>query len=218
MLELLKKMELSEVESCLKAAASSGRPPRPPRAPGHSPTVATSEMIFDGQEELIDDFIEQAGERIDGRPDANTNGLITLEVDGIKIEVPVSTSTEALAEAVVSEQQWGGIIEADVVNPKEALDDEKYELRAFDASVIDRVYEYLERAASFPEAEAAGKAVLNALDSFVSAREKILPLKKRLQDIPMLQVVAKSVLFSDYIRAYERLLSEKKTISRICLN
>lgn len=209
-LELLKKMELADVEACLKAVSSSGRTARPPRKQGTTPTVATSEMIFEGQENLIEDFVDQAGERIDERPDSNRNDRITLEVEGIKIDVPVYPSTERLVEIAVSDKHWGGIIEANVVNPKEALDDDKYEFEKFDDDIINQARKYLERAASFPEAEIAGKAVLNALDGFVAAREKILPFGKRLQDIPMLQVVAKCYVFSDYLRAYERLLSEIK--------
>lgn len=209
-LELLKKMELSDIENCLKTAVSPVRPSGQPRRHGHRPTAAASEMIFDGQEELFGDFIEQAGERIDNRPDSRPNRPITLEMSGIKIEVPVNTSTEVMAEAAVSEQQWGGFIEADVASLKEALDDDKYEFKAFDESIIDQIIKYLEQAAGFPEAEAAGKAVLKALNSFILARENIIPFKKRLQDIPMLQIVSQSTVFSDYLKAYERLLSEVK--------
>lgn len=209
-LELLQQMELSDVEACLKAASSSVRPLRPPRRPGPTPTVATSEMIFDGQEDLIEDFVSQAGERIDNRPDSNKNDTISLEIDDIKIDVPVHISTERLAENFVSDKQWGGIIEADVVNPKEALDDDKYEIERFGDDAISKIRNYLERAASYPEAEGASKAILNALDSFIAAREGILPFSKRLQDIPMLQVAAKCSIFSEYLRTYERLLSEIK--------
>lgn len=209
-LELLQQMELSDVEACLKAASSSVRPPRPPRRPGPTPTVATSEMIFDGQEDLIEDFVSQAGERIDNRPDLNKNDTISLEIDDIKIDVPVHISTERLAENFISDTQWGGIIEADVVNPKEALDDDKYEIERFGDDAISKIRNYLERAASYPEAERASKAILNALDSFIAAREGILPFSMRLQDIPMLQVAAKCSIFSEYLRTYERLLSEIK--------
>lgn len=209
-LELLQQMELSDVEACLKAASSTIHPPRPPRRPGPTPTVATSEMIFDGQEDLIEDFIDQADERIDNRPDSSRNDTITLELDDIKIDVPVNISTERLVEIALADKQWGGIIEADVVNPKEALDDDKYEFERFTDNIINRIREYLERAGNFPEAEAASKAILNALDSFIAAREKILPFSKRLQDVPMLQVAAKCAAFSDYLRAYERLLGEIK--------
>ena len=209
-LQLLQQMELSDVEACLKVASSSGRPPRPSRRPGPTPTVATSEMIFDGQEDLIGSFIDQAGERIDNRPDSNKNDIITLEIDDIKIDVPVNTSTERLVEIALADKQWGGIIEADVVNPKEALDDDKYEFERFDDDIINQIRDYLERAGNFPEAEVASKAVLSALDSFIVARERIQPFSKRLQDVPMLQVASKCSVFSDYLRAYERLLREIK--------
>ena len=209
-LPLLKQMDYTEVEACLKAAASSGRDRKPPKSHGHSPTVATSELIFDGQEDLVNDFVEQAVEKIDKRPETNSSSAITLESGGIKIEVPISPSTEGLTNTAVSDQQWGGIIEADVPNPKEALDDNKYSLICFDNTVISKIHEYLDRAASFPEAEAAGKAISKAFDEFIDAREKLIPFKIRLQDIPMLQIVSKCALFSNYLKAYERLLSEIK--------
>ena len=135
-LPLLKQMDYTEVEACLKAAASSGRDRKPPKSHGHSPTVATSELIFDGQEDLVNDFVEQAVEKIDKRPETNSSSAITLESGGIKIEVPISPSTEGLTNTAVSDQQWGGIIEADVPNPKEALDDNKYSLICFDNTVF----------------------------------------------------------------------------------
>lgn len=209
-LELLRQMALSDVEDCLKAASSSGRLPRLPRKSSPTPTVATSEMIFDGRENLIEDFIDQAGERIDERSDLNKNDTITLEINDIKIDVLVNISTERLVEIALADKQWGGIIEADVVNPKEALDNNKYAFERFGDDIINQIRDYLKRAGSFPEAETASNAVLSALDSFIAARERILPFSKRLQDVPMLQVVAKCSVFSDYLIAYERLLGEIK--------
>ena len=210
--ELLKRMDRSEVEKCLKAASASGRPPRPPRRKGNSPTVATSQMIFDGRDELIEEFIQRATEKIDNRPDTNKGEIVDIEVEGVKIDIPVQVSTEKLAQMTGEDLQWGGMIYADVASPKEAIDSaDKYEFEAFDSEFIEHTKKYLERAASFSEAEAAANAVLNALDSFISAREQLLPYKTRLQDMPMLQVVSKVSLFTEYLRAYERLLSEIKS-------
>lgn len=210
--ELLKRMDRSEVEKCLKAASASGRPPRPPRRKGNNPTVATSQMIFDGRDELIEEFIQRAAEKIDNRPDTNKGEIVDIEVEGVKIDIPVQVSTEKLAQMTGEDLQWGGMIYADVASPKEAIDSaDKYGFEAFDSEFIEHTKEYLERAASFPEAEAAANAVLNALNSFISAREQLLPYKTRLQDMPMLQVVSKCSLFSEYLRAYERLLSEIKS-------
>lgn len=209
-IELLRQMGLAEVENCLKTIASSSRKPAQLRNAGRSQMVATSEMIFDGQEDEIECFLQQAIDKIDNRPDANSSKPVTLENEGIKIEVPISTSTEELADVAISDQLWGGIIFADVTNPKDALDDDKFVFEHFDNSCIEKMHEYLARAASFPEAEAAGNAIISALDSFIEARSKLIPYIKRLQDIPMLQVTAKCSLFTEYLHAYERLLSEVK--------
>lgn len=46
----------------------------------------------------------------------------------------------------------------------------------------------------------------NMMDRFFKARDRIVPYRKRLQDAPMLQVLAKHAEFEEYIRSYERLL------------
>ena len=210
--ELLKKMELSEVEKCLKAAVSPGSAhPKSPKKTGTNPTVATSQIIFDGKDALIDQFIDKAAEEIDKRPDMDKSTEQSIEVGGIKIDIPVQASTEKLVDIAVSDMQWGGRIDADVYSPKEALDNaEKYGFESFDNEFVDEARRYLKRAGSFPEATAASKAVLSAFDYFLDARKSLLPFSKRLQDMPMLQVVSKCSLFSNYLRAYERLLAEIK--------
>lgn len=207
--ELLKELELSEVESCLKAASTSVVTPRPQGKAGSNPTVATSQMIFDGNEAMIDCFLDKAQEEIDDRPEANKSETRSIEIDGVRIDIPVQHSTEKLVEIAVSDMQWGGRLDADVASPKEALDNvEKFTFECFDDPYIDHAREYLSRAAGFPEAAEAGALVLSALDGFIDRRKKLLPYSKRLQDMPMLQVVSKSSLFSEYLKAYEKLLAE----------
>lgn len=211
-LELLKEMEYAEVEKCLKAASTPGNtPPKPPKKAGSKPTVATSQLIFDGQDELITHFVERAQQEIDERDDSDKSGIKTIEIDGVKIDFPYHASTEKLVEMAVSDMHLGGIIEFDAASPKEALDaagDDCFE--RFDMTHINSIREYLGRAASFPEAEKAANAVLYAFNDFLTKREELLPFAKRLQDMPMLQVVSKCTQFSAYLHAYEHLLSEIK--------
>ena len=209
-LELLKQMELSEVETCLKAAAT-GRTSRPARRTGSNPTVSTAQMIFDGNEELVDQFLLKAKEKIDERPESNKSEVQTIEVGDIKIDVPVHVTAEHLAEMIGDDTQWGGVIYADVPSPKEAIDNaDKYAYEQFDGSFIEQTKDYLRRAVEFPEAAEAANAVLNALNSFEETRKLLYPFRKRLQDMPMLQVVSQSSTFSAYLRAYEQLLSVLK--------
>lgn len=211
--ELLKKLPLAEVEKCLKTAATSkqGANPKATKKTGSNPTVATSQMIFDGKDSLISEFVDKAEEEIDNRPENDKSCVKSIEVDGIKIDIPVQAATEKLVQMAVSDMEWGGIIEADVSSPKEALDNaDKYGFENFGNDFIEKAREYLTRAAGFPEAETAGKGVLSALDSFLKARYELLPYAKRLQDMPMLQVVTRCAVFSAYLNAYERLLAEIK--------
>ena len=210
-LELLKQMELSEVESCMKAAAATGRPSRPARRAGSNPTVSTAQMIFDGNEKQVDQFLSKATEIIDNRPDSNKSEIKTIEIDDVRIDIPVQVTTERLAEMLKDDTQWGGVIYADVASPKEAVDNaEKYDFEQFDGSFIEQAKEYLRRAASFPEAAVAANAVLNAISAFEETRKLLYPFRKRLQDMPMLQVVSQSSTFSAYLCAYEQLLSVLK--------
>ena len=208
-IETLKEMELSEVEKCLKVATTSGNtPPRSPKKSGAKPTVATSQMIFDGKEEAIDEFVEIAAEKVDNRPDKDKNSTVTLEFDGIKVDVQANITTEALADFAVSDMHWGGIIKADVNSPKDALDNrDKYSFEPFNQNDIDEMRAYLERAMEFDEAKASAQAVLKAFDFFMEKRKSVLPYTLRLQDMPMLQVASKCTVFSEYLSAYEKLLS-----------
>ncbi len=211
--DLLKIMELSEVEKCLKVATSSGgKQPKSPKKSGAKPTAATSQLIFDGKEEAIEKFVEKASKEIDERTDKNKNDVVTVEVDGVKIDFSANTTTEVLADKSVSEYHWGGIIEADVVSPKDALDniDGNYTFIKFDDKYIANARDYLERAMAFDESKDAAEAILTAFDTFVEKRIAILPYAIRLQDMPMLQVVSKCSAFTEYLSAYERLLTTIK--------
>lgn len=208
-IELLKRMELSEVEKCLKVATSSGsQPVRPTKKSGTKPTVATSQMIFNGKEDAMGSFLEKAIEQIDNRPEKQKNVVITIDVEGIKVDVSTVATTEILADKAVSEMHWGGILEADTNSPKEALDNiDKYSFTPFDNEYIQETHEYLERAMAFDETKDSAKLVLNAFDIFMKKRKSILPYALRLQDMPMLQVAAQCQAFSSYLNAYERLLA-----------
>ena len=208
-------------KKCLKTATNSNPDsnPKPPKKGGNSPTVATSRMVFEGKDGLIEDFVDKAEEEIDNRPENDKSCVKSIEVDGVKIDIPVQAVTEKLVQMAVSDMQWGGIIEADVVSPKEALDNaDKYGFEQFDNEFIDRAKTYLIRASDFPEAKTAATAVLSAFNNFLEARRKLLPYAKRLQDMPMLQIVARCTIFSAYLKAYERLLLKLKIISRIYMS
>lgn len=209
--DILEKLFIEDVDTCLKTVAMQRpRVTSSKKSGGSSATQATSQLIFEGKEELIDQFIEKAKEIIDARPDNDKSEIKSIEVEGISIEVPVQQTTERLASDSVSDMRWGGQIIADVSNPKEALENTKYELEHYDDEYIEKIREYIKRAASFQEVEIESNAILKAFDDFIECRKSIVPFATRLQDMPMLQVVSKIKLFSNYLEAYERLLSELK--------
>lgn len=77
--DLLKELSLNEVEKCLKTATNSNSDsnPKPPKKGGNSPTVATSRMVFEGKDGLIEDFVDKAEEEIDNRPE-NDKSCVTV--------------------------------------------------------------------------------------------------------------------------------------------
>ncbi len=59
------------------------------------------------------------------------------------------------------------------------------------------------------DSEAAGE-ISSSFEAFAVSRQKILPYSKRLQDIPMLQVLNKYKEFAEYLSSYECLLASIK--------
>ena len=103
-----------------------------------------------------------------------------------------------------TDEYWGGVIHADVDNPKDAIDDlGKYELEAFDSSYINiRIREYLTRAQKYLTDSDAAAEISTSFEAFVTMRNNIIPYRKRLQDIPMLQIVSCYSAFESYLSAY----------------
>lgn len=205
-LRLLKKMELKDVEACLKAASKTNQHKKSKKL-GRTPVSIASEIMFEEKDELIDKFIEKAIKRIDNRNDKNKATSVPIEVNGTQIDFPISPATEKLAEISVDENKWGKYIYADVGNPQEAIEDsDKYNEKNFDEDYIKEIMIYLGRAREFPETKDSAEGIEKALNEFLQIRKLILPYALRLQDMPMLQVLQRNKEFVSYLESYERLI------------
>ena len=213
-IELLKQMDVDEVEKCLKSAATSkGTTSKPSnRATTVNGTTAAAQLVFNNELEQIDELIERVQQNVDERPDGDRADKVEISIGDTKMKINVEPATEAIAQTVSTEEYWGGIIYAEVKNPKDALDAlNKYELTPFDASYINkRIREYLDRAKRYITDSEAAEEICSSFEAFASSRQKLLPYSKRLQDIPMLQVINKYKDFAEYLSSYERLLTSIK--------
>jgi len=218
-IELLKQMDIAEVEACLKSVATSknkagkatvgnGNKERPLNA-----TTATARLVFDNNTDQIDNIVEEIGRAVRGRSDTDKPDTIIIPIGDARLKVEVEPVTENISSVASTEAYWGGILYANVKNPKDALCAfEKYDFSPFDKDYIDeRILEYLNRAKKYIKNSSAAEDILSAFMRFSVKRQTLLQYRDRLQDIPMLQVINKYSDFAEYLSLYEQLLGAIKT-------
>lgn len=203
--DLLKQMDLEDVESCLKTVKektdTSTKTKKPPVL---KPTPFAAQLVFEGDTEKINEVLDQIKQNVDERTNAKKGERVEVMCDGTRVQVKAEPLTEKVADQMTTDDDLGGIIHADVESPDEAIKElEKFEYIPFRKSILDRIRNDLCR---ISELLADGEQISEYLDKYINAREAVVPYKKRLQDVPMLQVLAKYSDFEEYIRAYERLL------------
>lgn len=203
---LLGQMELSEVEECLKAVKEKKNPTPPPRrGTAIKPTALAAQLIFDDNQDQISDILTQLERDIDQRANTKKAEKVEVDVDGGRAQFKTEPVTERIAEEMSSDSDFGGIIRADVQAPDEAIRDlDKFEKIPFGPAILDPVWSSLTRIAALVS---EGETISVRLKRFLDARKEILPFSKRLQDAPMLQVLAQFDKFYKYLTAYEGLLT-----------
>lgn len=215
--QLLRRMERTEVEEILKSVklnSNKKAPPKSSKSDGASPTVGGAQLIFNENDALIDEILETAKEDIDGREDTDKRTTVKIQAGELKISIPVEPVTEALAERGEARVPYGGVLYAEVANPKDALENfEKYDCDSFDEKYVDEIRQVLNKAHSLlPE-----ESVSAALERFLQARAQISIHAKRLQDMPMLQVISNYKSFKEYLLTYKTLLSSiRDDYSKLC--
>lgn len=206
-IELLKLMDLDEVEMCLKAAKKSGPNPPPPKPKGArvQPTALAAQLMFDDNGEQINEVLTQIASELDKEEVRKKSEKIDIDVNDIKLQIHTEPITEVIASELSAENDFGGIIHAEVQAPGEAIRDRgKYPPELFKKAQLDVVWSGLAKISTLLT---DGESISESLKTFLSARDKLVPFRKRLQDSPMLQVLAQYRLFADYLNAYEKLLN-----------
>lgn len=211
-IELLSDMQLDEVEQALKSVARKASETNSSKRRGSAakPTALAAQLIFDDKMDSIAEVLENIQQELgnrsdpDSRSDPDKPTRVEIPVNGTRLVFTSTPTTERIADELVDTLAFGGVIFADVLNPKEAIEAlDKYEYKSFDESYLNETMERLERAHSYIKDETASIRIAQ----FIEARKQIVSFSMRLQDAPMLQVIKEQPLFSAYLSSYERLLS-----------
>lgn len=204
-IELLKKMDLEAVELCLKAVKKASPNSVKTKGSRSKPTALGAQLVFDNSNDQIDDVLTQIAHDVDKEERRKKPEKVKVDVGDIKLEVSANPVTEDIAEQLAAEDDFGGVIRAEVQAPSEAVRDrDKYDFDPFRKSDLAVVHSSLEKLSTLLT---DGESISGALNAFLTARSKLVSFRKRLQDAPMLQVLAKYPLFAEYLSTYERLLN-----------
>ena len=201
---LLKKMNIDGVEKCLKAVRKKSRNSVQPKATYVNPTALAAQLVFDENPQQIESVLDQIKQEVDERSNSRKSERVEINHEGTKIQIKTEPTSEKIAEQLIDKNNYGGVIVANVFSPADAIADiDKYEFTPFKSEYLDIVWGNLEKISKLVN---DGESISSALRSFISAREALVPFRKRLQDAPMLQILAKKNMFSAYLNAYEKLL------------
>ncbi len=201
--ELLKCMDLEKVEKCLKAAK---KPVHHRRREGEivTSTALAARLVFEDNTEQIESLLEQINDRVDNRSNLDKTERIDISFEGEKLQIKTEPTTEKISNDLVNEDDFGGIIKASVLSPSEAiLNMAKYDYTKFDNIFLSKVKDILNRISLLLP---TGENITQTLNAFLDSRTNIISSKKRLQDVPMLEVLYHKDKFVKYIDSYERLL------------
>ncbi len=204
-IELLKKMELEKVEECLKAVKEKkAKNPKTPKLPIVKPTALAVQLVFEGDADKVETAIEQIEKKVDERTNPKKSERIEINLDGSKISIKTEPTTEKIADQLTTDEDFGGVIRAEVDSPEKAIADSgKYDFVPIKKGYLDEIREELKR---ISEILSDNVQIGRRIEDFLTARDSVAKYRKRLQDSPMLQVIYKYAEFDRYIREYEKLL------------
>lgn len=202
---LLKDMEFSEVEACLKAVKKKPSDPvKKQKKETLSATSMAADMVFTDDLEQIESVLIELEDKVDNRANPSKSERVVLEVDDKVLQIKVEPATERVAEDLISDIEYGGIIRADVPSPADAINDiDKYPFTPFKEEYLNDVWNDLAAVRGMIDDE---ETISSCLKEFLECRKELIPYKKRLQDAPMLSVISHLDVFSKYLSLYEKLL------------
>ena len=214
---LLSRMDIEDVDNCLKSVRKevSKNNTSSSSSKSLSATSVGAQLIFDDSPTVIDTLLEKIKED-EKRQEDKEKPKISVSAEGYGIiQYDSNPATVAISDEMTSEDDFGGVIIAEVESPYDAITNtNKYSFTPFGKNDLNQVYEYLDNYAAMG-AEGAF-SIKERLDAYLKSREQVAPFRKRLQDVPMLQVISKSDVFVQYLADYEVLLNViNQEISRL---
>lgn len=216
---ILKDLELTEVEDCLKEVkndelnnkakkgGNSGTKSRKPDSFGAS-------LVIDKNQNKIKETLRQIQEKIEEQEENHKRGNIEVKIDNDKIIIKNEPSINMLSNTFVEESReneqeveliLGGIIKAEVENPADALIEiNKYEVFKFGNDLLSKINEKL----SEFDQQLGNTVLFKYFNSFIQARKLITNNVERLKDCPILVVSVEDNFnkFKTYIDNYAKLL------------
>jgi hypothetical protein len=214
-IEVLRKLELATVEECLKdVKREPGKKTVPTTKGVVKPTAFAAQLAFEDDKDEINNILEQLTKEIDERENVEKPALVNISTNGAKLVIKTEPVTEKIAHDFIGVSNYGGIIYAEVSNPKDAIESlSKYTFLPFDELYLAKAKEYLRnfdnhlKLVQGYQLMESKKSILYYLENFLKLREELVEDAIRLQDIPMLQVISQKVKYVTYLNAYADLLS-----------
>ncbi len=202
---LLGRMELSDVEECLKAVKKKpGESLKKQKKEILSATSMAADLVFSEDKEQIKSILSELKEKIDNRPNPSKSERVDVQVDDKVLQIKVEPATERVADDLISDIEYGGIIRADVLSPTDAIKDiDKYTYISFKEEYLNDTWNDLAGVRGMIDDE---ETISTCLKDFLDCRKTIVPYRRRLQDAPMMSVISHLGDFSKYLSLYEKLL------------
>lgn len=206
-ISLLANMDIEDVDNCLKSVRKESSKSRSASSNNKnlSPTSIGTQLVFNDNTDVIDTILDKIKEEEEQQEDKE-KPKISVNAEGYgKIQFDSNPVTLTVSEDMTGEDDFGGTLLADVESPADAITNiDKYSYTPFKKDNLTPVFAYLD---NYSEMGVEGAvAIKERLQSFIAAREQVVPFRRRLQDVPMLQVISKSDIFDNYLAAYEALL------------
>lgn len=174
---------------------------QPKKSTSIKPTALASQLIFDDNLQQIEDILNQLKAEVDERLNLGKKESIDIDVDGVKLQIKAEPTTEKVASELTTEEDFGGIIYADVESPDEAIIGiDKYSYEPFTKELLYVVFEKLSKINAIVT---DGESISAALENYLSARKQIVEYRTRLQDAPMFPILVNKDKFKIFLNSYE---------------
>lgn len=173
---------------------------QPKKSTSIKPTALASQLIFDDNLQQIEDILNQLKAEVDERLNLGKKESIDIDVDGVKLQIKAEPTTEKVASELTTEEDFGGIIYADVESPDEAIIGiDKYSYEPFTKELLYVVFEKLSKINAIVT---DGESISAALENYLSARKQIVEYRTRFDNNHGKGSLGLAIAAINYMRKY----------------